>query len=460
MRATRADLLFALPRPVERAMLLGDVQAWAQPLRSAGIAVVEHDPCDLVVAAASELRTAARSEAPMLLLDGHVSRRRLRDVGLVGERFLPVPSLDHPSLVVPLDRPRGAHYALTTLSAPSERIKRLRNHALAAAVRLGVKPPGTVTLASRDAAPPLLVKDASALDIPRELEWVLALGRSTERGVFHLFDAGQARPGWVLKFSRAQLEEVEAPTDATGLAAAASVDGAVGSHAPRLLGVGESAGRPFVVETAAIGAPLVNILRAPLRPAQKTGIIDAVAAWLIDVGAASIAENTNVEAVSGLDAAARLAPDFGADFTSLTAPLAALPVVLEHGDVGLEHVIVDGDSFVVIDWERAQRRGLALADLAFFLAQALPVLDGEVDDPRYGRDVAFARLFRGESPAAPTLRRWLARACDAWALEPELLAPLLSIVWLRLAQVDVRRHFAAVWFGDPALGPSWSAWRR
>ncbi|HEY1689364.1 MAG TPA: hypothetical protein VGF95_10955 [Solirubrobacteraceae bacterium] len=459
MRATRADLLFALPRSVERALVLDGAEAWKEPLRAAGVELVGDGGCDLVVAAASEIDVAARSEAPMLLLEGNVSGGRLRRAGFSGERFLPVPSLDHPSLLLPLNRARGARYALTKLLAPPQRIKRLRNRMLALAIGCGVRPRGTVTLASRAGAPPLLVAATSGFGMPEGLGWVLALGRATERGVFHLFEAGRSLPSWVLKFSRAQLSEVEAPSDARGLAAAAEVADVPGLHVPRLIGVAECGGRPFVVETAAIGAPLVNVLRNPRRHEQNTAQVDAVAGWLVELGSASILAAKAGQSPVDLEPAARLAPEFGVDFASLVAPLEHLPTMLEHGDVGLEHLIVDRGSFVLIDWERAQRHGLPLADLAFFLAQALPVMSGELDDARYGRDRAFVRLFRGESPSSQTLFRWLAAAREAWALDADAIAPLLSVIWLRLAQVDIRRHFAAAWFSEPGLGPGWSASR-
>lgn len=136
-----------------------------------------------------------------------------------------------------------------------------------------------------------------------------------------------------------------------------------------------------------------------------------------------------------------------------------MPAVVEHQDLDPTHVLVDGSAFNVIDWEEAQRHGLPLGDLAFFLAQALPILDGELDDPAIGRRDALARLFRGESASAPLLFGLVRDAVDALRLPPEAVGPLLSLTWLRLS-TGPRRHLAEVWFSDPALGPDWNAWQQ
>lgn len=459
MNVNRADLLYALPHDVARATVLPGAEAWAEPLRAAGIELDGDGAPELVVAPASALDAALATGAPTLLLDGRASRRKLARAGYAAARFLPMPSLDQPSLLLPLDDARGARYGLERLSAPPTRVKQLRNRALAQAIALGAPLPGTVTLAARGGGPPRLVAAGVRLGLPAGMSWVLAPGRASERAVFHLFDPGAKLPSWVLKFDRGPVERIEPPTDEEGLRLVAEVGGGAAEHATKLLGVGELDGRPFVIESAAVGAQLVNVLRTPLQPARRAALVDAIAAWIVELGSASLTDADPAREPFGADSARELAPQFGADAEALLARLDGVPSLLEHGDVGLEHVITDGERFVVIDWERAQRHGLPLQDLAFFLVQALPTLDGEFDDPAIGTERAFARLLAGEAPSSPVLFRWLERACEAWRLPPDAVAPLLSLVWLRLAAVDVRRHFAEIWFSDPALGPQWRAWR-
>jgi hypothetical protein len=461
MRATRAELLFLLPERVEKAALLEGAEGWAGPLRSGGVEIVDATAsCDLVVAPASLLDDAVRCTAPVALFLGRVSRRRLRAAGFAGERFMPIPSLDEPSYALPLDRPRLARYVLSKLSAPPTRVKTLRNRALGLAIRLGIGLPHTLTFAYRRGELPRLVRAACELGLPQELEYLLALGRATERGAFLLFEPGSTRPSWISKFERGHPDVFEAPTDARGLQMIADVGGSAAEHAPRFFGLSEVDGRPLVVESAASGAPLVNVLRAPLAYERRRELVEAVMAWLIDVGRASLGHADQGDPLFGLEVAGRLASELEFDLDEIRSRVAGLPTVLEHGDVGLEHVLVDGDSFVVIDWELARKNGMPLHDLAFFLSQALPVLDGEVDDPRFGKREAFARLFRGQTPSSPLLFRCFARACEDWGVPPDVAPALLSTTWLRIAEVDVRRHFAEVWFSDPELGTNWSAWQR
>jgi hypothetical protein len=461
MRAGQAELLFLLPEPVAAATVLAGAESWLEPLRAAGVEIVDADRrCDLVVAPVELLVAAAGCDAPALLLTGHVPRRQLRKAGLRGQRFMPIPSLEQPSYALPLDRPRLARYVLLKLSAPPTRVKVLRNRALALAIRLGVKLPHSLTLAFRNDALPQLVGATHELGLPERLEYVLALGRATERGSFHLFQPGARRPSWIAKFDRGPIDQIEPPTDAEGLRLIAETGGEVAAHAPHSYGVAEVGGRPLVVESVAPGAPLVNVLRAPRRFAGKRKLVEAVASWLVDLGSASLGATEETDPLRGLQVAEKLASELEFDLDEIRRRVAGLPTVLEHGDVGLEHVLADGSSFVVIDWELARAGGMPLHDLAFFLSQALPVLNGEVDDPRFGRREAFARLFRGESPSSPLLFASFARACEAWGIPKDAVPALVSVTWLRIAEVDVRRHFAEVWFSDPELGLGWSAWQR
>lgn len=460
-RATRADLLFAAAETVRRVVVGPGAEAWAEPLRAAGVEVATEGPCELLVMARYDGAAAAAAGAATVLVERPVSLRRLRRDGFVGQRYLPMPALDHPALLLPLDRPRGARYALLSLSAPPGRAKRLRNRVMAEATRFSVTPPGTLTIATREPRPPRLVGAALELGLPDDLDWVLTLGRATERGAFHLLTDGRSRPTWVLKFSRAPLAQVEPPTDAAGLGLVGALGGEAAARAPRLLGVSEADGRPFVVESAAAGADLVTVLRTAIPAKRKHALVDGVASWLIELGRASLRSRAGDATLPDAQHIERSAAEFGVDRAVLADRIASAPAVLEHGDAGLEHVLVDAasDDFVVIDWERARADGLPFHDLCFFLAQALPTVDGEIDDPRYDRHEAFARLFRGDSPSSPLLFGWIRRAVAAWGIPEEAVAALVSTLWLRFAVVDVRRHFAEAWFADPALGLDWSEWR-
>ncbi len=459
MSHTRAGLLFCLPEQVETATLLGAAESWREPLEAAGVRVVgmQSEPVQLVVAP-GELAPAAISLDPeAIVLVGRGGRRALRRAGFRTRRFLPLPSLAHPSLLVPVDRPRVARYALRNLSVPAGLAKTIRNVVAGLAVAARLPLPGTVLLASRSLAQPSTLGPAAELGLPGELDWLLVLGRAVERSAFFLFPRGARTPSWVLKFSPEDRGDDPFLGDERGARLVRDVGGTLADHAPSLVGVSTSGERPVTVETAAVGAPLVYRLRAPGGRAAKRALVESVGRWLVDVAAATALPGGAEPALAGLVFPDGIVEETGADLDALRRGLGALPAVLEHRDLAPTHVLVTADSFSVIDWEEATRTGLPLADLAFFLAQVLPILDGELDDPRIGRHEAFARLFRGESPSAGLLFELLDEACRRLDVPAAAVPALLSLTWLRLS-AGPRRHLAEAWFADPVLGPAWPAW--
>jgi hypothetical protein len=463
---TRAGLLFGLPQPVETATLLAGAESWREPLEEAGVRIVPAatgpviaEPAQLVVAPAGLAWAATSLDPEAIVLVGRGGRRALRRAGYRARRFLPLPSLARPSLLVPVDRPRVARYALANLSVPAGFVKTLRNAVAGLAILARLPLPGTVVLASRANGGPSTLRPATGLGLPTELDWLLVLGRAVERSAFFLFPRRARRPSWVLKFSPEDRGDDPFLGDERGARHVRDVGGTLAEHAPRLVGVSTDGERPVTVETAAVGAPLVYRLRAPGRRAAKRALVDAVGRWLVDVAVATALPGRADEALAALAFPDGIVEETGADVGGLCRDLAGLPAVLEHRDLAPTHVLVTRDSFSVIDWEEAARIGLPLADLAFFLAQVLPILDGELDDPRIGRHEAFARLFRGESPSAPLLFELLDDACRRLDVPPRAVPALLSLTWLRLS-AGPRRHLAEAWFGDRELGPAWPVWMR
>jgi hypothetical protein len=256
-----------------------------------------------------------------------------------------------------------------------------------------------------------------------------------------------------MKFRQAGGSAESFEADERGLRLIAAVGPPSSGRAPSLVAVNTTGARPVTTETAAVGAPLVYALRAPGRRADKQASIDSVARWVIELGRATAEPGGGAEALDRLQFPEGIVAQVGADPPRLVEQLNGIPSVLEHRELAPAHVLVSGGDFTVIDWEDAGR-GLPLADLAFFLAQVLPILDGELDDPTVGRHEAFARLFRGETPSSATLFGHLGDACRALAISDDAIGPLLSLTWLRLAAWP-RSHFAEVWFSDPRLGPAW-----
>jgi hypothetical protein len=457
---TRAGLLFALPHPTQTASLLPGAEEWKQPLEESGVRIVETGTPDLVVAPAALATETAATGAQSAILLGARSSRTLDRAGYTARGFLPIPSIAQPSVLVPLDQPRATRYALSNLSVPSGLAKRLRNIAAGLAIAARAPVPGAVVLASRTADPPFPIRCGQELGLPATLDWFLVLGRAIERSAFFLFEPGARKPSWVLKFSPDHRNPEPFLADERGLRMVEDVGGVLLEHATRLVGVSTTGLLPLTVESAALGAPLVYWLRSPGSQSRKRAVIEAVSRWLIEVQVASAAPGRAVDALSELRFPDELVTAVGADVDGLTSGLGTLPGVVEHSELDPTHVLVDGDSFTVIDWEGVRRHGLPFADLAFFLAQVLPILDGELDDPRYSNGEVFARLFRGESPSSPLLFELMREACEALDIAPESVGPLLSLTWLRLALGPIRRYVAEVWFADPALGPGWTPWQQ
>jgi hypothetical protein len=454
MGGSAAELRFALPNPVETLRLLPGAEHWRESFEQSGLEIRAEGAVDLVIAPARLAAEAASIGAPSVLLQGFGGARKLRRQGYATARYLPIPSIFEPSVLVPFRSRHVSRYALENLSVPGDIVKIVRNRLLAIAAGIGIPLPGTIVLASRKPDLPFFVQRGQEVGLPDRLDWLFSLGRSFERSAFLLFETGASRPSWILKFSPDSSSPDAFLGDKRGLELVARLGEPLVEHVPRLVGISDG-DLPLTVETAALGAPIVYLLRTPGHGKRKRALIEAVAHWLIEAGVTSARPGGIAGALGELVFPDGLAAELGVDPSELMQGLETLPSVLEHHDFASTHVLVDGESFTIIDWEEARAEGLPLTDLAFFLAHVLPSLDGELDDPAYGRREAFARLFRGESSSSPLLFEMLREAAARLEIPLEAVGPLLSLMWLRVSE-GPRRHLAEVWFSDPALGPAWS----
>ena len=151
--------------------------------------------------------------------------------------------------------------------------------------------------------------------------------------------------------------------------------------------------------------------------------------------------------------------------------------VLQHNDLGTWNIVVRPGGFVAVDWESARRPGLPLWDLLYFLVDALPLLEGSTTSEQ--RVTEALRILRGESPSSPVLFDWLRRGVASAGVPEEAVGPIATLCWLHHGLSHVPRRAAADraepgssadpspidllaprWLLDPALGPTWNAWRR
>jgi hypothetical protein len=439
-------------------------------------------PVDLAVAPASLVQAAVATGAGGVILEGRGGSRSLQRAGLVVERVLTRPELDRPNVLVPLDRPRVASFALTHWVSADTGRRRLRNRAAGALVQRGLMPEtGPVTaVGSRAAGLPFVLRAAVAEStLPWASDSFLTLGQgdALSRNVFHVFAASGAEPGWVVKFSRLPGYEAPFVRDELGLELAREAGGAAARHAPRFLGRFQVDGLQASVETAAPGGRLRSLLQGRLSERKKLERVNEVARWIVDIGRSTAGPPDSLQP-ERLRLEREVLPEWPAlgARTDLVSGLPALPGVLQHNDVGTWNVLVDGAGFTVVDWESARRWGFPLWDLVYFLTDALGALSGAATPAE--EDDHARRLFRGDASTSPVLFGWIRRAVEALQLPGDAVGPVITLGWLHHGVSHLARgaaldreapgHQAAlpaaerigpIWLSDPALGPTWEAWR-
>lgn len=454
---------------------------WREALSLAGVELLEGgEQVDLAVAPSGRVRDAAATGAEMVVLEGRAVPVRLRAAGYRVDRYLPLPGVAEPDLLLPLARTAPARYALERWRPAESRLKQARNRTVAALVRAGAVPPvRPLQFAGvRADGPPFLVRAAGAMGVPSDADWFMTLGQgdALTRAVFHLFRRDSPEPEWILKFARVPGHDEPFRRDERGLSLAQAAGETVARRAPQLLGRSECDGLPFSVETAAVGERLSTLLRRPRPHAEKLAAIERVAGWLLDVARAT------AHAPADLGPELKRLSHVVGRWVSLDAQadlvqrLPRLPGVLQHNDLGTWNIVVRADGFTVVDWESARETGLPLWDLLYFLVDALPLLEGaETPEERAERALA---LLRGESSSSRLFFDSIRRAADATEVPAEAVGVIATLCWLHHGLSHVERdratqrvqpgaavtvppveRIAAVWLADPLLGPGWNRWQ-
>jgi hypothetical protein len=328
-----------------------------------------------------------------------------------------------------------------------------------------------------------LIAAAGELGVPRDANWFLTFGQgdALSRNGFQLFRAGSDQPEWVLKFARVAGNSKRFDNDERGLALAHAAGAVIASHAPRMLGRFDVDEIHASLETAAAGRRLRDVLRTPSDRADKLRLIERIAGWILELGRLT---QTSPEATEA--ERKRLRSDVVPRWSELGVhselvdELPPLPAVVQHNDLGTWNVVADGGDFVVVDWENAREAALPLWDLLYFLADAFVLLDGPEapEDAPEQLPSRMVRLFAGGAPSSPLLFSWVRRGAEAAAVPSDAVAAITTLCWLShslsagVQNLDLaaltprdppRLHglegMARAWMADPALGPSWSAWR-
>jgi aminoglycoside phosphotransferase len=249
-----------------------------------------------------------------------------------------------------------------------------------------------------------------------------------------VLDARTGEPALVVKLPRlaeaegeaAIVREAEALTTIQALRPTATV--------PSVVALTSVEGHMLLVESALVGETISpsELRRHPRR------CVEDVLRWLLELpqprrGPARFDELVDLPLRRF---AAALPP--GVAETSLVAETleavdelrrAALPAVVEHGDLSHPNLIRMADGRVgVVDWELAEVDGLPAADLCFFLGYVAATAR-RARSPRQLR-AAFDDAFAGPGGWA---RGALLTYADRVGIEPSHLTPLVVATWARYA---------------------------
>lgn len=218
------------------------------------------------------------------------------------------------------------------------------------------------------------------------------------------------------------------------------------SAVPRVAFAGYHADLALVGESAVEGVPF----RGRTNGKADCPYLHQAVEWLTDLGEATASRGTsNAVAADALDALLRrfvqlykISPEHCAFLTKQIDTIAGssqrLPTVFQHGDPGLWNLLVTSAGRVAfLDWEAAERAGMPLWDLFYFMrsysvnaAQAV----GERNSLR-----AFKQQLLADTP----LRRMAAGAirgyCTRIQLPADFIQPLFYLCWMHRATKEASR---------------------
>lgn len=464
------DFRFLLPS-IPKVVAIAGSRLDRRRLEVAGVRLADPgDPAvDTAVAAAEEAEAAAAVGAPQVaLFRTGPNHRRVRIPGYDATSWFALGSGDHADGYASPRHQAAARYAVGVWRRPSNAAKA---RILRVALRTGIALPGreVITVGVRPGAVSGRTDLLGAAGLPAHATggWFLATPgvEPTSRVAGFVFDEDGRRPWAVLKVLR--IPDVDAPfvEDARGLGLVRGLTADVAAHVPQVLARGRWDGHHASIETAAVGRPLSELLRdTEVHEEERVASTVAVAEWAIALAAASVRKADPAAPTRRRlgDDLATAAPDAG---PQLLAGVADAPAVVTHGDLGTWNVMTDGSDFTVLDWEAADEQGLPLADLAYFLSDALALVGGARTVPE--RVDAMVALFAGRHSRSALLFGLLRRAADAVGIGHDVAGRLVTLSWLHHAVLPEARRAAGGslrwpaelvaerWRADPDLGLCW-----
>jgi hypothetical protein len=297
-------------------------------------------------------------------------------------------------------------------------------------------------------APAWLRAMAAAEGVELEgLCWGLsAAGRYRSRKVvFFLLDEGADVPRFVVKLPRHPDEGARLEREAAALDAVRTSGVGTGVVVPRraFLGYVGRSRLPVLGQTGVDGIPF----RSAMTREPGDHLLEQLVSWAIQLAVATAGPAAPGEVAPRLKATledflARCGPsaeeaDALASAVEALAAAPQLPLVLEHGDLGVWNILVAPDgSPVVLDWEAGEPRGMPLWDLLYLVRSYAASSAGT----GRGRLAAVYDLVEGRSAFSPVLRASVARAAAAVQLDEALVRPLFLSCWMHRAVKEVSRR--------------------
>ena len=481
------DPRLLLPWPPARAIVLSSEETLngAAGLENSGEPVLLPD---LAVAPSSLVERALATHANMVVLTGTDRSRRLRRAGFQVQRYLPLPDLANVELLLPLDQPTAARYALNSWRVPSGRLMWARNTIASALLRhlsVPARRP-VVTIAARGSALPHPIAAARSVGVDQIVSWLPTFppgGDSLSRVALHLFPVGSRTPRWTLKLARIPGYDVPFVREEKAHGLIREAGGCVEQRAPRQLGRFMAGGHHASVESTAVGPGLGRLLAGPRGRPEKVAVLDSIARWLDQV-----ARETRAPADALAPERSRLGEEVLPAWSARGVPpnlierLPPVPAVFQHNDMWQENIVCGPGGFTVLDWEWARRHGFPLWDLARFASFTLGALDGAHSGDE--RDRHFVELWLGRAPASELLLRWLRRSAEVAEVPLDAVGAIVTLHWIDHPPAGRRRagapaaegtpgsgepgaplppprlaRLARLWLSEPGLGPGWTLWR-
>lgn len=218
----------------------------------------------------------------------------------------------------------------------------------------------------------------------------------------------------------------------------------VGSAAPRPAFAGRVGGLAVVGEESIPGKPMGSLSdpNAAARPMRAT------VEWLIELAAHSRHEASGAEVAEACndlqERLERAAPVSAAVSSALRASTHALrelrtpvPLVMQHGDPGVNNVLVRDDAGIaMLDWENGEVHGPPLWDLLYFIRSV--AVNSETGRGR-GRLAASLRPFTADGALAGVLRGAVHDLSIRISIPGAAIEPLVLHCWVQQALKETTR---------------------